>query len=163
MKYIRKLCHFSEYVSGIIGLLALLLVCYEVVGRYFAPQILTDWGSEVTVYAVIWAVFLSFGELALRNEHVSADFLVARLEGGAKRAYLIGTWCIGLAFSAALAWAGWKMVGFALMLGEVGDTSLHFPKAYYYLALPVGMLFQCLVYGASLVTRRHAAAETEEG
>ncbi|WP_029910388.1 TRAP transporter small permease [Pelobacter seleniigenes] len=162
MKTIGYISRGAEFISGIIGLIALFVVCYEVVGRYFAPSILTDWGAEVTVYAVIWGVFLSFGELARRGEHISADFLVANLKGVGHKIYRTVMLIVGFCFSAVLVWAGWQMVSFALMIGETGDTSLQFPKALYYLALPVGMLLQCIVYGAQLVSRKSTDTESLE-
>ena len=32
----------ARFLAGVIGLAALLLLCFEVVARYFAPQILPD-------------------------------------------------------------------------------------------------------------------------
>ena len=151
MKLIFLFCKGAEYVAGLLGILALLLVCYEVVARYFAPELLTDWGAEVIVYLMVWGVFLSFGELARRNEHVSADLIVSKFNGAKKTAYQVSVWVVGLIFSIILAWAGWQIVEFALMLGETGDTSLQFPKAYYYMALPFGMILQCLIYSSFLL------------
>jgi TRAP-type C4-dicarboxylate transport system permease small subunit len=162
VKIIASLSRLAEFVGGVLGFLPLLLVCYEVVGRYFAPRLLTDWGAEVTVYLVIWGVFLSFGELARKNEHVSADFLVANLKGAWQARLEVFLWIIGFIYSAVLVFAGWKVVGFALMLGETGDTSLHFPKAYYYLALPVGMAIQCVVYMVFLGNRLRAKNTSED-
>ena len=129
-----------------IGLAALLLLCFEVVARYFAPQILPDWGSEVVIYLTIWALFLVVGELALNGDHVHADFVVDRLNERKKWALGLLAAFAGLVFSVLFLWYGYEVVAFAHMIGEEGDSTLRFPKWIYYLALPTGMALQCLGY-----------------
>lgn len=136
----------SRILAGVIGLAALLLLCFEVVARYFAPQILPDWGSEVVIYLTIWALFLVVGELALKGEHVHADFVVDRLSERKKWALGLLAAFAGLIFSVLFLWYGYEVVAFAHMIGEEGDSTLRFPKWIYYLALPTGMALQCLGY-----------------
>ena len=140
----------ARTVSGIIGLTALLLLCFEVVARYFAPYILPDWGSEVVIYLTVWALFLVIGELALNGGHVHADFVVDRLNPKAQWALGLLASLVGLVFSIMFLWYGYEVVDFAHMIGEEGDSTLRFPKWIYYLALPVGMALQCLGYIARI-------------
>lgn len=140
----------ARILAGVIGLAALLLLCFEVVARYFAPQILPDWGSEVVIYLTIWALFLVVGELALTGDHVHADFVVDRLSDQAKWALGLLAALAGLVFSVLFLWYGYEVVAFAHMIGEEGDSTLRFPKWIYYLALPTGMALQCLGYIARL-------------
>jgi len=140
----------ARFLAGVIGLAALLLLCFEVVARYFAPQILPDWGSEVVIYLTIWALFLVVGELALNGDHVHADFVVDRLSERGKWALGLLASVAGLVFSVLFLWYGYEVVAFAHMIGEEGDSTLRFPKWIYYLALPTGMALQCLGYIARL-------------
>ena len=144
LHFAYRFCRLTRILSGIIGLIALGFVCFEVVGRYFAPHILTDWGPEVTIYLIIWALFLSVGDLPLTNGHVSANFLVDRVSN--RRKFEILASLAGLCFSILLLWYGYEVVKFAHFIGEEGDSTLRFPKWIYYLALPTGLLIQSLGY-----------------
>lgn len=147
---IRWIALFSRTIAGIFGGLALLLLCFEVFGRYFAPSILPDWGSEIVIYLTVWALFLVAGELALDGGHVNADFVVERLDPVWKRRLGLVATIGGLVFSLTFLWYGWAVVDFAHMLGEEGESTLRFPKWLYYLALPIGMALQCLGYTARI-------------
>lgn len=138
----------ARLLAGVIGLAALLLLCFEVIARYFAPSILPDWGAEVVIYLTVWALFLVAGELALNGGHVQADFVVDRLEERPKWALGLLATFAGLVFSVLFLWYGYEVVDFAHMIGEEGDSTLRFPKWIYYLSLPAGMALQCLGYVA---------------
>lgn len=140
----------ARFTAGVIGLVALLLLCFEVVARYFAPGILPDWGSEVVIYLTVWALFLIVGELAMNGGHVHADFVVARLNERLQRRLGLLAALGGLVFSVLFLWYGYEVVAFAHMIGEEGDSTLRFPKWIYYLALPLGMALQCVGYIARL-------------
>lgn len=150
LTFANTITRIARTLAGLIGLAALLLLCFEVVARYFAPQILPDWGTEVVIYLSIWALFLVVGELALTGDHVHADFVVDRLEGRTKWALGMLASVAGLVFSGLFLWYGYEVVAFAHMIGEEGESTLRFPKWIYYLALPVGMALQCVGYIARL-------------
>lgn len=142
----------ARILAGIVGLAALLLLCFEVFARYFFPSILPDWGAEITIYLTIWALFLVAGELALNGGHVHADFVVDRLSDTWKQRLGLLSAVAGLVFSGIFLWYGYEVVEFAHMIGEEGDSTLRFPKWIYYLALPAGMALQCLGYIAYILS-----------
>lgn len=149
-------------LAGMVAGAALLLLCFEVVARYFAPSILPDWGSEIVTYLTVWALFLVAGELVLNDAHVRADFVVDRLSAKwKKRLGLLGSF-VGLAFSLLFLWYGTEVVLFAHMIGEEGESTLRFPKYLYYLALPVGMALQCLSYIARIWTNWSSEPSNDE-
>ncbi len=148
--FANRLTRTARILAGVAGLSALVLLCFEVVARYFVPSILPDWGSEIVIYLTIWALFLVVGELALNGDHVRADFVIDRLGGRSRWALGLLAALAGLAFSALFLWYGYEVVTFAHAFGEEGDSSLRFPKWIYYLSLPVGMALQCMGYIAWL-------------
>ncbi len=150
LTFANWITRIANILAGIIGLAALLLLCFEVLTRYFAPHFLPDWGAEVVIYLTVWALFLVAGDLALNNGHVRADFVVERLNDRSKWWLGLLAACAGLAFSGLFLWYGYEVVDFAHMIGEEGDSTLRFPKWIYYLALPVGMALQCLGYLARI-------------
>lgn len=143
---IKGIASLSRNLAGVISAMALLLLCFEVVTRYFFPSYLPDWSAEIVIYLVVWALFLAAGELVLEGKHIHADLIVDRLPPKAKWSLAILASIAGLGFSVLFLWYGYEVVAFAHMIGEEGESSLRFPKYLYYLALPVGMAMQCLGY-----------------
>ena len=134
----------ERYVVGLLGGIALVLSGFEVVTRYGFPQFAPDWGEEVIVYVVIWGTFLAGSALTEQNRHVRADILVRMLGAGRQRLLELFNAGLGVFFCGAMAWFGWEVVEFAIMLDEHSISSLHFPVALYYLCLPVGMALMTL-------------------
>ena len=124
---------------GLLGGIALVLSGYEILTRYLFPQHAPDWGEEVIVYVVMWGVFMSGSGLVGDNHHVRADIIVRMLGEQQQRLCEIFNTLLGIGFTGAMAWFGWEVVEFALMLDERSISSLRFPIAWYYLCLPVGM------------------------
>lgn len=119
--------------------LALGLVCYEVVVRYFFPRYLTDFGLELTVYFTVWAIFIAGAPLIREGRHVRADILMHMLPPTAQRLLEILGILVGLVFTCVLAYYGWLMVQNSIDLGEKSESSLRMPSYLYYASLPVGM------------------------
>lgn len=133
-------------VTGLLALAAALLTVSESVLRYVAPMRLPDWGAEVTVYLVGWAVMLSASRLIREKMHVSVEMLAERLPARTQTAMRLFTCLFGLVVAGCIAWAGWLMVDFALMLGERSDSSIRFPMWAYYAAIPVGFALSAGTY-----------------
>lgn len=132
--------------TGLLALAAALLTVSESVLRYLAPMKLPDWGAEVTVYLVGWAVMLSASRLIRERMHVSVEMLAEQLPERSQTALRLFTCLFGLVVAGCIAWAGWLMVDFALMLGERSDSSIRFPMWAYYAAIPVGFALSAATY-----------------
>lgn len=124
--------------TGLLALAAALLTVSESVLRYVAPTRLPDWGAEVTVYLVAWAVMLSASRLIRERMHVSVEMLVDHFPQPTRTALRLFACVFGVFVTGCIVWAGWLMVDFALMLGERSDSSIRFPMWGYYAAIPVG-------------------------
>ncbi len=72
-------------LMALLVVLALFLICKEVVVRYFVPQYLTDYGLEFTIYFTVWAIFLGGAPLVREGRHVRADILLHLLPPPAQR------------------------------------------------------------------------------
>lgn len=132
--------------TGLLALAAALLTVSESVLRYVAPMRLPDWGAEVTVYLVGWAVMLSASRLIRERVHVSVEMLAEWLPERTQIALRLFTCLFGLVIAGCIAWAGWLMVDFAVMLGERSDSSIRFPMWAYYAAIPVGFALSAATY-----------------
>lgn len=136
----------EHVLVGALGGVALVLSGFEIVTRYFAPSYAPDWGEEIIVYVVIWGIFLAGSSLVAENRHVRADLALRMLGVGGQRAAELFNVSLGLAFTLMLAWFGWEVVEFALLLDERSISSLKFPIAWYYLCLPVAMTLMSVRY-----------------
>ena len=132
--------------TGLLALAAALLTVSESVLRYVAPTKLPDWGAEVTVYLIGWAVMLSASRLIRDKMHVSVEMLAERLSVRVQVALRLFTCLFGLVVAGCIAWAGWLMVDFAIMLSERSDSSIRFPMWIYYAAVPVGFGLSAATY-----------------
>ncbi|WP_435259950.1 TRAP transporter small permease [Thioclava sp. FR2] len=132
--------------TGLLALAAALLTVSESVLRYVAPTKLPDWGAEVTVYLIGWAVMLSASRLIRDKMHVSVEMLAECLSERVQVALRLFTCLFGLVVAGCIAWAGWLMVDFAIMLGERSDSSIRFPMWIYYSAIPVGFGLSAATY-----------------
>lgn len=133
-------------LSALMGLAAVVLICLEAGIRYFAPRLAVDWGTEVIIYLLVWAVFLTAAQTALEDRHVAATLVVDLLPRPLRSAAFLGAMVVGLGFGAVLLVYGWRVVEFSARLNITGDSSLRFPLAWYYMILPVAGGLLCLGY-----------------
>jgi TRAP-type C4-dicarboxylate transport system permease small subunit len=142
---------------GGFGVLALLLASVNVVLRIAAPRHAIEWGDEVQVYLVVWAVCLSFGAVTAADRHVKADLFVSLLSPGLRRAAAVLADLLGLGMSALLAWYGYLVAHDAWDFGDLSTTTLRFPLWIYYAALPLGAGLMALRYALRLAPGRRRA------
>ena len=132
--------------TGLLALAAAVLTVSESVLRYVAPTKLPDWGAEVTVYLIGWAVMLSASRLIRDRMHVSVEMLAERLPAPMQVTLHLFTCIVGVVVAGCIAWAGWLMVDFAVLLGERSDSSIRFPMWAYYAAIPTGFALSAATY-----------------
>lgn len=142
-----------EALLGAGLLLAALLLFLSGMGlRLTGSQYGGAWVEEVTIYLVVWSVLLATASVVAQNEHVRVDFFLGLVGPGLRNVSEVLAAAAGLAFCATLAWFGWKVVEFSLMLDERGLTILQIPTAWYYAALPASMALCSIRYVFALLT-----------
>jgi len=136
----------ERVLTGVVAAIALLISCYEMATRYFFPRMSPDWATEIVIYLIVWAVFISGSALVRDNRHVRADLVVRLFSPQTQRGMEIFNCIIGLGFCGVVCWFGIAVVDFAYMVDERSESSLLFPIFLYYLCLPVGMFLMTLRY-----------------
>lgn len=139
----------EDAIMGVFAGAALLLICYEVVARYFVaqfPQFLPDWGAEVTIYLTVWAVLIAGSQLVQTGRHIRADLVVRQLPDRAQWLLELINLLAGLFYCGIVAWFGWQVVEFAQMLDERSESSLQFRMWIFYIILPISFGLMCLRY-----------------
>jgi len=102
------------------------------------------WAEEITRYACIWMVFLASGLTIRYGVHFRVDLLTARLPPAMQTAFSIFAYALMIWFEVTLIWFG-SVVTISNI--DQQSTSLEFPMAYVYAAIPIGgalMLFETL-------------------
>ncbi len=140
----------EDAVMGVLAGCALLLICYEVVVRYFIPSWLTDWGAELTIYFTVWAMLIAGGSLVTSRRHIRADLLVRSLPERLQWLLELVSLIVGFLYCGLIAKFGLDVVAFARMLDERSESSIQFPLWIFYIALPVGFGLMALRYGFRL-------------
>lgn len=143
----------DSVLIGGLGLAALLLASVNVLLRTFLPHLTIEWGDEVQVYLVVWAVCLAFGALTASGRHIRADLFVALLPAGGRAALATFADLLGLAVSAVLFWFALLATWEAWDFGDVSTTTLRFPLWIYQAALPTGMALMALRHAIRLARR----------
>jgi C4-dicarboxylate transporter DctQ subunit len=136
----------DSVVVGVLGLGALLLASVNVLLRSLAPQHAIEWGDEVQVYLIVWAVCLSFAAVTAADRHIKADLFVGMLPAPAQRLLAILGDALGLVVSGILFWLAVLVTHESWDFGDVSTTTLRFPLWIYQACLPVGMGLMALNY-----------------
>jgi C4-dicarboxylate transporter DctQ subunit len=141
----------ERIVVGVLGLAALALGLWQVLGRYFYPREAISYAEEVIVYLIIWAVMLISSELVRTDGHVRSDLVLRLLPVGTVRWIEVFNCIVASIFCAGLVWYGYQIVDTAVQLDERSSTDLQFPMWIYYTSLPVGAGLMLVRYLVRLV------------
>ncbi len=133
-------------VTGLLGLLAMLVGIVQVEGRYFFPQYAICYAEEVIVYLVVWAVMIISSQLVRTDGHVRPDLILRLVPPGGQRWMEVFNCLVALAFCIGLTWYGWQIVDTSILLDERSSSDLQFPMYIYYLAMPAGGLLMTIRY-----------------
>lgn len=161
-----------DVIAAMMAIAAIVLVCIEAGTRYLAPRYSVDWGTEVIIYLLVWATMLMAGRAAFENRHVAATVVVELLPKTVQSVLFAFAILVGIGFGVVLVVFGWDVVAFSDRLNILSDSSLRFPKAWYYLILPVagallaiGYLLRLWLFARSAEHRlppRHGPGEGSE-
>ncbi|MTH80013.1 TRAP transporter small permease [Paracoccus aestuariivivens] len=141
-------------LTGVIGLLSLLLYFYQIVSSWLFHAWSIPWFAEVAVYAITWAMFLAVSELVAQDGHIRADFVISRLSVPAQRRCELINCGFGVGFSALMLWYGWLLTWDAWIWDDRSPTGIAFPLWIYYSCAPISgalMLYRyCIRLGQYL-------------
>ncbi len=133
-----RLSILLQWVMGAFGVSALLLYAYQILSSWAFHAYSISWGAELSVYLLVWAMFLACSELVRVDAHIRADFLIAHVPARIQRWLEVVNCTVGVLFGLGLVWFGWQATFDAWELGERSSTALMFPMWLYYAAAPVG-------------------------
>ncbi len=136
----------DSILVGGLGIAALLLSALNVILRTLQPHLAIEWGDEMQVYLVVWAVCLSFSAVTASGRHIKADLFVEMMPPRVRTAFAVFGDVLGLTVSVVLGYLAYLVTYEAWDFGDVSTTTLRFPIWIYQAALPVGMGLMALRY-----------------
>lgn len=140
----------EDFLMGLLAMMALALICFEVGTRYFFPRYLPDWGSEFVIYFVVWGIFLGGSSLVEEGRHVRADIVIRMFSHSAQRTLEIINCLSGILFCGVVFWFAADVVNFAYTMDERSESSILFPLYLYYLGMPIGFGLMVIRYAMRL-------------
>lgn len=137
---------FLRVIIGAFGVAALLLYFYQIVSTWAFHDYSISWGAEMSIYLLVWAMFLACSELVRVDSHIRADFLISHLSVRTQRWLELVNCLVGIIFGLGLIWYGWQATFDAWDLDERSTTALMFPMWLYYASAPAGGVLIVLRY-----------------
>ena len=141
----------EQTLVGLLGLCAMGVGMWQILGRYFDSSLSSGWGDEVIIYLLIWSIMIVSSQLLRQNGHVRPDLVLRMLPPQGQRWMEVLNCLAAILFLGGMVWYGWQIVETGWMLDERSPTELSFPMYLYYLALPVGSALMVVRYIIRLV------------
>src|SRR5882757_9059090 len=95
---------------GVLGLAALAFALWQVLSRYFLPEVSISYAEEVIVYLVIWAIMIVSSQLVRTDSHVRPDLVLNVVPAGVARWMEVFNCLAAIGFCGARVWYG-RLVG----------------------------------------------------
>jgi C4-dicarboxylate transporter DctQ subunit len=135
----------EKFIVGILVLSATFISFWAVIARYILHNP-PDWGEEIVIYLIIWAVFITASILADEKGHVAATLIVERFSLKTRRYLAVFNGLVALGFCVAVSILGFKIVSAAYVNDERSLTALRFPVWIPYLSVAAGCTLVALRY-----------------
>ena len=169
LRYIDRLSELSGYVSAVLILVSMLIVCYGVFLRYVLGAS-TVWQLELSTYFLMFAAFVGGAYGLKHGDHVNLSLIVDRLPQKNRLYVRLLASVLGFVFIVIVAVIAWFLWWETTGAGRTSGTAWNVPLTYPYLIVPLGMTLIALQYLVIVVQRfqrlrnnDHPADEDLEG
>ncbi|MDD5008809.1 MAG: TRAP transporter small permease [Syntrophorhabdaceae bacterium] len=155
-RVIDRVTGFAAVIGGVFTGIMTLIVGYAVIARYIFNRPI-GWSEEISVYLMVWAVFLGAAYTLKEDAHIGVDILISKAPARIRRALLLFHYLVGILFMSILFYHGIDMVALTLKMGS-RSLAIDFPLVLSHLAVPVGsgiLILQLINKLISLAAGRH--------
>ncbi|MFH0257872.1 TRAP transporter small permease [Vibrio rumoiensis] len=160
MKWFRLLDKYLEPTLIVIAISTMtILLCLQIALRLFDASI--AWAEELARYLFVWAMYLSISYCIRDDRHIRIRMFVDKLPDNWSQYSLIASDFIYLAFSATVAWFGFKVVNRSLQLGQIAPA-MEIPIACLYASVLVSAVLSCARLVVSIYGRVNARSSSNE-
>ena len=140
------------YVSGLGILLMGLILCYEVICRYFFKSP-TIWAQETSIYLFIWTMLAGSAYTLQKGKHVKIDLLIEHLSLRTQHILEMITSFVGMVFCAIVSWQAYEMIAASVGYNKVSATLLRVPMWIPQMALLLGFVLLTFQFALIIATR----------
>ncbi|MBP6940263.1 MAG: TRAP transporter small permease [Syntrophorhabdaceae bacterium] len=135
-RIIDRVTGLAAVIGGVFTGIMTLIVGYAVIARYIFNRPI-GWSEEISVYLMVWAVFLGAAYTLKEDAHIGVDILITKAPVRIRRALLLFHYLVGIIFMSILFYHGIDMVALTLKMGS-RSLAIDFPLVLSHLAVPVG-------------------------
>jgi C4-dicarboxylate transporter DctQ subunit len=135
----------TGYTSGVIVVVMMLSVSFNVVMRYFFNKP-TLWSNDFAGYMQYAAVLVGAAYVLMVKRHTRIDIVVQRLRPRAQVILHIVTWCIALVACAIFLWKGVQATWDAYQRNDILFRAVEVPLAPLYAFIPFSFLLLCIQF-----------------
>lgn len=158
MKLVRSLeAIFDKIISalavfaGVLLTLAMLIVCLDVIMRYFLNQPIA-WVQEMIEYALLCLTFTGAAWLLKEEGHVKVDILINRISLEKRNILDVIVQILGIFLCTVLTYYGVQVAWDHFARGVYNPTLLEFPKGPLLAIIPIGTFLLLIQFIRKLVT-----------
>ena len=145
LRYIGRLSELAGYVSAVLILVSMLVVCYGVALRYvFGAS--TLWQLELSTYFLMFAAFVGGAYGLKHGDHVNLALVVDRLPEKARLYVRLLASILGFVFIVIVALIAYDLWWETAREGRTSGTAWNVPLTYPYIIVPLGMTLIALQY-----------------
>lgn len=145
LRYIDRLSELAGYVSAVLILVSMLIVCYGVFLRYVLGAS-TVWQLELSTYFLMFAAFVGGAYGLKHGDHVNLALVVDRLPERARLYVRLVASIFGFVFIVIVALIAYDLWWETTQAGRTSGTAWNVPLTYPYLIVPLGMTLIALQY-----------------
>lgn len=156
MQILGRVVRFLNMTGGVLAGFAMVLmmlhITLEVGGRYFFNARMIGTLEVVSFYYMVILVFLGFGYVEARREHIRVDLFVQTMPAPVQLLLYVFACLLGLVFFGMLFWQSLHDALWAMNRNERAMANFSFyiwPARW---ALPIGFASLCLAILANLLT-----------
>ena len=131
---------FLAYLAGLLILLMIISICYEIVARYFFLRP-TLWSMGLVEYTLLWVTFLGTGWVLKKDRHVKIDVALNTLGERGQAILNTTTSIIGLISCLIMGWYGLKTTWNILLRNVMTAQDPEIPKFILLTFIPLGFFF----------------------
>jgi len=137
IKIVDRVNDIVGLVLGVISLVIMLTVVYEVIARYVfnAP---TMWSMEINLYLFCAICVMGGGYCLLKDGHVRVDLIYPKLFARERAIIEFCTYPLALLFCGILIWLGGREAWTAIVEHQVSESVMAFPLWPVWTTIPIG-------------------------
>jgi TRAP-type C4-dicarboxylate transport system permease small subunit len=142
-RIIDRILDVTAVVGGCMVVFQMLIVCLEVILRYFFNRP-TTWVTEISSYILVWVPFLCVAWVEKRNQHIRMDLLYGTLNPKTRAVFDVVHAGVTVIVCIVIFWYGFKVIAEYYQEGTRTQSFLMLPQWPITAIIPLSLLLLCV-------------------